>query len=152
MKKKVVKLNETDIHRIVNTVINEQYPDNDINDLSSCISCLKKLKHGVGLSEIIKWLNEKDINYHNWSDLDIYIFYLENHEEVTGVMGFDDEIENKLTSLLRSENNFSKGSDPKKEAGRLMDLHSKWLLNAKNKYSADEIADKLMIYYKNYGK
>lgn len=81
MKRKVIKLNENDIHRITNKVINEQYSDTDVNDLSSCISCLKKVKYGIGVSEIIQWLNDKDIDYNRWSDLDIYIYYLENYDE-----------------------------------------------------------------------
>jgi len=52
----------------------------DISILKYANSILKNYKDGPIWNDIIKTLNNEEIDYHFWSDIDILIYYLENYD------------------------------------------------------------------------
>ena len=57
--------------------------EGNINDrLKQYLPALKAVKSIVPLQNVIEWLNDyTEIDYSNWSDLDMYIYYIENCNE-----------------------------------------------------------------------
>jgi len=45
------------------------------------ISVLKQVNFQLNRNEIILWLNENDVDYFNWNDIEMIIYYLENCED-----------------------------------------------------------------------
>ena len=45
------------------------------------LSTLKRLNSGIGRQTVIEWFNEQDIDYFYMTDLDMYIYYIENANE-----------------------------------------------------------------------
>ena len=70
-------LTENDLTRIVGRVINED-EDEDTTDYMDCLDCLKKVNNRINRRELIRWFNDNDIDYYNMSDLEMYIYYIEN--------------------------------------------------------------------------
>lgn len=52
-----------------------------MNEFLDCLDSLRKVKNLINKTEMIIWFNEKDIDYYNMSDLEMYIFYIENNKE-----------------------------------------------------------------------
>lgn len=44
-----------------------------------CLASLKKVNNGIHRQDVILWFNENDIDYFNMSDLEMYIYYIENN-------------------------------------------------------------------------
>jgi hypothetical protein len=44
------------------------------------LESLKIVRSGIQFQNIVEWLNDNNIDYSNWSDLDMYIYYIENCE------------------------------------------------------------------------
>jgi len=56
-------------------------PINEISeDLSKYLPALKELKSKLSLQEVVSWLNDNNVDYYGWSDLDMYIYYIENQQ------------------------------------------------------------------------
>ena len=53
--------------------------DVDFNELKDCLSSLKKVKQFIPREELIVWFNENDIDYYTMSDLEMYIYIIENN-------------------------------------------------------------------------
>lgn len=53
--------------------------ENGTTEYLECLSCLKKVNNGIHRQEIISWFNENDIDYFNMTDLDMYIYYIEEN-------------------------------------------------------------------------
>lgn len=52
--------------------------DNEEQKLKKYIPILKKINNTIHRQELINWFNENDVDYFNMSDLDMYIYYIEN--------------------------------------------------------------------------
>lgn len=74
---KTVRLTESDLTRIVKRVIKED-EDEDTTEYMDCLDCLKKVNNRINRRELIRWFNDNDVDYYNMSDLDMYIYYIEN--------------------------------------------------------------------------
>lgn len=64
------------------TNINEwkKYNENT-SALKNANDILNNIKNTPLWNSIITWLNEIDVDYINWSDLDIVIYYLDHEQE-----------------------------------------------------------------------
>jgi len=92
-------------------------------------------------------INEIEIN--NWikrKEPDLYIEKSVN--ENTGKIAFDDEIKYELKRYLQNTI-WSKVGGIEDRVDKLMELHSKFINNVRDKMSADEIAKRLFEYEKN---
>ncbi len=78
--KKIIRLTESDLTRIVRRVIKED-EDEDTTDYMDCLDCLKKVNNRINRRELIRWFNDNDVDYYNMSDLDMYIYYIENKNQ-----------------------------------------------------------------------
>jgi hypothetical protein len=58
--------------------INEMAINQTKLNYSQYLSPLKELKSKLSLKEVINWLNDNNVDYYGWSDLDMYIYYIEN--------------------------------------------------------------------------
>jgi len=58
------------------------------DNLRQYLPALKAVKSIIPLQNVIEWLNENtEIDYTNWSDLDMYIYYIENFKDDDGISG-----------------------------------------------------------------
>lgn len=55
--------------------------ESNLNTLVQANTLLKQYKDGPMLNSIITRLNQDDVDYTNWTDLDIIIYYLENYAD-----------------------------------------------------------------------
>ena len=46
-----------------------------LENKANIITILKQVNNQLSLNDIISWLNEKDINYCTWNDIEIMIYY-----------------------------------------------------------------------------
>jgi hypothetical protein len=79
---KIVKLTQSDLTRIVNRVIKEEYEneyDDDTSDLVECLDCLKQVNDRIDRQGLIRWFNDNDIDYFTMSDLEMYIYFIEKN-------------------------------------------------------------------------
>jgi hypothetical protein len=90
-----------------------------------------------------------DIEVNNWirrKETDLYIE--KNVNENTGKFAFDDEIKFELKRYLQNTI-WSKVGGVDERVDKLLELHSKFINNVRNKMSAEEIAKSLFEYEKN---
>lgn len=57
------------------------YMDEKISVLKSANSILKFYKDSPIWNDVIRFINEKDVDYCTWNDIDILIYYLSNKPE-----------------------------------------------------------------------
>jgi hypothetical protein len=84
---KVIKINETELKRITQLVLEELSDDVTFDDLQS----LKKIKNRVQREEVINWFNENDIEYFYMNDMEMYIMYIEKNMEDSEDLGSVEE-------------------------------------------------------------
>lgn len=51
----------------------------DGKEFEECLPYLKKVNNLISRSELINWFNENDIDYFNKTDIEMYIYYIENN-------------------------------------------------------------------------
>ena len=51
----------------------------DLSELKDCLPYLKKVNNFIIKQNVINWFNQKDIDYYNMGDLDMYIYYIEHN-------------------------------------------------------------------------
>ena len=51
-----------------------------LNNNSKYLPALKAVRT-IPLATIVDWFNNTDVDYSNWSDLDMYIYYIEHSNE-----------------------------------------------------------------------
>ncbi len=84
---KVIKINETELKRLTQLVLEELSDDVTFDDLQS----LKKIKNRVQREEVINWFNENDVDYYTMDDLEMYIMYIEKNMEDSEDLGSVEE-------------------------------------------------------------
>lgn len=52
--------------------------ENYISGFKIYLEGLKKIRSAIPLQNVIEWLNDTEIDYSHWSELDMYIYYIEN--------------------------------------------------------------------------
>jgi hypothetical protein len=52
-----------------------------IERLKNDLDALKRVNSGIHKQSVIEWFNEQDIDYFRMSDLEMYIYYIENANE-----------------------------------------------------------------------
>jgi hypothetical protein len=57
------------------------------NGNEKLLNYAKSLKSAINFQDVIQFLNDKDVDYHNWRDLDMIIYYLENNEDGIDTLG-----------------------------------------------------------------
>jgi hypothetical protein len=57
--------------------------ENYISRFKIYLEGLKNIRSAIPLQNVIEWLNDIEIDYSNWSELDMYIYYIEN-EDIIG--------------------------------------------------------------------
>ena len=45
------------------------------------VEALRRIRNKVPMQRVIDVLNDKDVNYYNWSDLDMLLYYFDNNLE-----------------------------------------------------------------------
>ena len=58
---------------------NQEFNEDDTTEYLDCLDCLKKVNYGINRQEVIAWFNDKDVDYFNMTDLDMYIYYIEKN-------------------------------------------------------------------------
>ena len=53
----------------------------DTSEFVDCLDALKKVDAGIHRQELILWFNENNIDYFNMSDLQMYIYYIEQNKK-----------------------------------------------------------------------
>jgi hypothetical protein len=53
--------------------------EHDMSEFSDCLKYLKKVKNNINRNDLIIWLNENDVDYYHWTDLEMYIYYIEKN-------------------------------------------------------------------------
>jgi hypothetical protein len=51
------------------------------NGFKQYIPILKSIQSSIPLQNVIEYLNDTEIDYSHWSELQMYIYYIENSEE-----------------------------------------------------------------------
>jgi len=51
----------------------------DTSEYLDCLDSLKKVNRGIFREEILLWFNDNDIEYFYMTDLELYIYYIENN-------------------------------------------------------------------------
>jgi hypothetical protein len=64
-----------------------QFNENENN--MDLLMCAKKLQ-SINFKDVITFLNEKDVDYSNWRDLDMIVYYLENGGDKESDESFED--------------------------------------------------------------
>jgi hypothetical protein len=57
------------------------FEDTYSDRLKQYLPVLKSLRSTIPLQNVIEWLNGTEIDYANWGELDMYIYYIENFKE-----------------------------------------------------------------------
>jgi hypothetical protein len=57
----------------------EYFDQENIEQLKKLLPSLKEVNNLINRQEIINWFNENDIDYFTKTDLEMYIFYIENN-------------------------------------------------------------------------
>lgn len=65
------------------------FEDSFTDNLKQYLPALKAVKSLIPLQNVIEWLNDMEIDYTTWSDLDMYIYYIENYD----LLGASDNLE-----------------------------------------------------------
>jgi len=42
------------------------------------VQALERINSAIDKQTIIQWMNDEDVDYYNFSDLDMYIYYIKN--------------------------------------------------------------------------
>jgi hypothetical protein len=53
----------------------------EISDLKKANDILRRYINGPEWNEVLRYLNEEDVEYGNWTDIEILIYYLENRDK-----------------------------------------------------------------------
>lgn len=64
-----------------------QFNENENN--MDLLTCAKKLQ-SINFKDVIQFLNDKDVDYSNWRDLDMIVYYLENGGDKESDESFED--------------------------------------------------------------
>jgi hypothetical protein len=59
--------------------MSENINEHDMSEFSDCLIYLKKVKNNINRNDLIIWLNENDVDYYHWTDLEMYIYYIEKN-------------------------------------------------------------------------
>ena len=51
-----------------------------IESLLGDLEALKRINSEIGRQEVIQWFNDNDIDYFHMTDIDMYIYYIQNAE------------------------------------------------------------------------
>ena len=51
-----------------------------IESLLGDLEALKRINSEIGRQQVIQWFNDKDIDYLHMTDIDMYIYYIQNAE------------------------------------------------------------------------
>jgi len=51
----------------------------DTSEYLDCLDSLKKVNSEIFQEEILLWFNDNDIEYFHMTDLELYIYYIENN-------------------------------------------------------------------------
>ena len=107
------------------------------------------------IRKYIKKFEDKISEFNTFDVNNIYSLELEKLEKqfknfikTTNKIAFDDEIKYELQRYLQNTI-WSKVGSIEERINKLMELHSKFINNVRNRMSADEIAKKLFEYEKN---
>jgi hypothetical protein len=106
---------------------------NNENDLKSYIPYLIKVNNALNMSNVIYWLNEKNVDYENMNDLEMYIYYLENFEDEDAI----DEIINY--SNYKIDESMTIELENSEEGVYVLTLHD--IHNVVNKFTNEEITE-----------
>lgn len=53
-----------------------------MEELKDCLEALKLVNNRVTKQDVIQYLNDNDVDYYDWNDLEMYIYYIENCKEL----------------------------------------------------------------------
>ena len=57
----------------------ENQHSQDTSEYLDCLDSLKKVNSEIFQEEILLWFNDNDIEYFHMTDLELYIYYIENN-------------------------------------------------------------------------
>jgi hypothetical protein len=108
---------------------------NNENDLKSYIPYLVKVNNALNISNVIYWLNEKNVDYENMNDLEMYIYYLEHYEDED-----DDAIEEIINfSKYKLDESMTIEIEDSEEGVYVLTLHD--IHNIVNQFTDKEVTE-----------